>query len=156
MMKEPDRLARIAAQMRGKVSAGRGRYSALFRWMDENFDDFGRFLAEQRPSWDAVAKGLSDLKTGNGKAPDAERARKTWEKVRAARRKNAALPATQKAVGNGIPSPAPERAAGPATRPARQQEAQQDLIDEPDMATDDEAEERRARLLQRWNVGARK
>lgn len=86
--KAPDAmLAAIAARLQANAGRGRGRRSALFRWMDANADAFSRLLADHQPTWASVADALAaeGLRDGNGQPPTAKRAMTTWADVQKAR-----------------------------------------------------------------------
>jgi hypothetical protein len=63
---------------------GRGRQSALTRWLQAHHDEFAAMLLDKQPSWEAVAAGLAAMGVCDGahKPPTAERVRKAWWEVR--------------------------------------------------------------------------
>ena len=69
-------------------------------------DDLKKMLDDVQPSWDAVAAVLpttDDVKDGSGKRPNGERVRKTWYKVRQAKRWD--KPRHTSTAGKATPAP---------------------------------------------------
>ena len=84
-------VARLSVLLDRAGISGRGRRSSLFRWLKAHHHAFATMLADKEPSWDEVATGLAamGLRDGQGKPPNAERARKAWWAVRRAKSENA-------------------------------------------------------------------
>jgi hypothetical protein len=108
---------------------GRGRQSALTRWLQAHHDEFAAMLLDKQPSWEAVAAGLAAMGVRDGahKPPTAERVRKAWWEVRqhAAARQSGRTetPVVMQAVPEArpslIPGPGMSPASGEAMQPSR-------------------------------------
>lgn len=75
-----DQVAHMTALVSRSAAQGRARRSPLFRWLILRHDAFAAMLREYPASWNAIADALATLGVtdGQGKAPTAERVRKTW------------------------------------------------------------------------------
>jgi hypothetical protein len=75
-----DQVAQVSALVVRSATRGRARRSPLFRWLMSRHDAFAAMLHEYPASWHAIADALATLGVtdGQGKAPTAERVRKTW------------------------------------------------------------------------------
>ena len=70
----------MTALIARSASQGRARLSPLARWLVERHDAFAAMLGQYPASWNAIAAALATIGVtdGKGKAPTAERVRKTW------------------------------------------------------------------------------
>jgi hypothetical protein len=138
MAKNDDADLRLIAKHLVPGAGGTSLRSPLFRWMFKQSVPFQRLLDDTRPSWKSVADGLAalDLRDGDGKHPNAIRARKTWCEVKKAKAKaaNRRLPLLETDAAPALltprSQPAPMTASSPASArlPVTREE---DFDDEP-------------------------
>lgn len=82
------------ARNRGRMRQGRGRFSEVYVWMWSGWDDLAAEMGRpDAPSWEDVADRLRELadqgfpvRDGKGGPPSADTLRKTFSKVRLAKR----------------------------------------------------------------------
>jgi hypothetical protein len=119
-------VARLAEMLAKTPVRGRGRHSALTRWLQAHHDEFAAMLLDKQPSWEAVAAGLAAMGVRDGahKPPTAERVRKAWWEVRqhAAARQSGRTetPGAVQPVPDATPSPMPGHGMPPADGEAMQ------------------------------------
>jgi hypothetical protein len=122
-------VARLTEMLAKTPVRGRGRHSALTRWLQAHHDEFAAMLLDKQPSWEAVAAGLAAMGVCDGahKPPTGERVRKAWWEVRqhtAARQSGRTeMPVVVQPVPDARPSLMPEHgmppAGGEAIQPSR-------------------------------------
>ena len=126
---------RETAADRLRQAAAPVRRSALYRWMEQNFDEFSQIVAEAgRPNWRGIAEVLASegLRNLRNEPPSPEGARLTWVKVRKAvaarrRRQSRSLPPAVTAERQPMVGPEPQRATQSAVAPESASHADEQL-----------------------------
>ena len=107
-----------------RKAASAGRRSALYRWMNANFDVFAATVAESgKPNWSELAKVFAEEKLWDtdGNPANAERARLTWLQVRKTRdgKKAKGRASTETRLNASVPVPTPSPKPQPKPQPVQ-------------------------------------